>query len=361
MSYAQASLALYARLGTEASASGELSLPHFMLGAPLTQPLTNRTTEAMCWTVLALAQVQAGQVQPGIRSARRALALAQESKNGWVHIYSTACLTFGLLDGGAYEEALALMHHAIALGQTLPQGLILHRFLMALGSVYHALQQWQEARSTLEEAEAVAERLDLGRLRVVTLSQLCMNCAVAGQWGQAHTYAVQAKAVRESLERALILLDFSPQYETEALLRGGDEQQAREEVQRLGEGLGPSPRLRIPYLQAVAVLAAWEGHREQALGHLAEAARLAADLGLPAEQWQIQATLGRVYEAEGEFVQAHTAWAKAATIIEGLAEGIGDEALRARFLAGPQIHPVLQHVQGKTAQGPHDHEEQTEP
>ena len=90
----------YARLRTEASASGELSLPYFLLGAPLTQPLTNRTTEAMCWTVLALAQVQAGQVQPGIRSARRALALAQESKNGWVHIYSTTYLTFGLLDGG---------------------------------------------------------------------------------------------------------------------------------------------------------------------------------------------------------------------------------------------------------------------
>ena len=159
----------------------------------------------------------------------------------------------------------------------------------------------------------------------------------------------------------MILLDFTPQYETEALLRGGDEQQAREALQRLGEGLGPSPRLRIPYLQAVAVLAAWEGHREQALGHLAEAASLAADLGLPAEQWQIQATLGRVYEAEGEFVQAHTAWARAATIIEGLAEGIGDEGLRARFLAGPQIHPVLQHVQGKTAQGPQDHQEQTEP
>ena len=63
----------------------------------------------------------------------------------------------------------------------------------------------------------------------------------------------------------------------------------------------------------------------------------------------------------GECVQAHTAWAKAATIIGGLAQGIGDEELRARFLAGPQIQPVLQHVQGETAQGPYDHEEQREP
>src|SRR5437868_14381811 len=116
-----------------------------------------------------------------------------------------------------------------------------------------------------------------------------MDCAVDGQWGQVHAYAVQALALRESLERAMILLDFSRQYETEAFLRGGDERQARAEVQRLGERLGPSPRFRIPYLQSLAVLAAWEGHREQAIGHLREAAGLAAELGLPREKWQVQA------------------------------------------------------------------------
>ena len=142
----------------------------------------------------------------------------------------------------------------------------------------------------------------------------------------------------------MILLDFSPQYETEALLRGGDESQAREALQRLGERLGLSRRFRIPYLQSLAVLSAWEGPREQAIGHLREAAGLAAEIGLPAEQWQIQAALGTVYEAGGEPAQARTAYGEAATIIQGLAEGIKDEALRARFLAGPQIQPVLFHV-----------------
>ena len=148
----------------------------------------------------------------------------------------------------------------------------------------------------------------------------------------------------------MILLDFSRQYETEAFLRAGDERQARAEVHRLGERLGPSPRFRLPYLQSFAVLAAWEGHREQAIGHLHEAAELAAALGLPGEQWQIQAALGELYEAGGEPAQARTAWASAATIIGGLAEGITDEALRARFLAGPQIHPVLRHVQSEASQ-----------
>jgi tetratricopeptide (TPR) repeat protein len=268
-------------------------------------------------------------------------------------------LTYGLLDAGAYEEALGFMQDTMALARTLPPTLIFQRFLTALGSVYHALQQWEEARSTLEEAEAVAERLDLGRLRVVTLSQLCMNCAVAGQWGQAHTYAVQAMALRKSLDRAMILLDFSPQYETEALLRGGDERQARAAVHRLGERLGSNQRFRIPYLRSLAVLATWDGQREQAIGHLREAAELAADLGLPAEQWQIQAALATVYEAGGEPAQAHTAWAKASRIIWGLAEDIKDEARRARFLAGPQTHPVLQHVQGEDSPISQDQAEQS--
>jgi tetratricopeptide (TPR) repeat protein len=249
------------------------------------------------------------------------------------------------------------MQDAMALARTLPPTLILQRFLYGLGNVYHALQQWDEARSTLEEAEAVAERLDLGRLRVVTLSQLCMNYAVAGQWAQAHTYAVQAMALRESLDRAMILLDFSPQYETEALLRGGDERQARAAVQRLGERVEPNRRFRIPHLRSMAVLAAWEGHREQAIGHLREAAELAADMGLPGEQWQIQAVLGTLYEIGGEPAQAHTAWAKASSIIRGLAEGITDEALRARFLAGPQIYPVLQHIQSEVSPASKDQAE----
>jgi tetratricopeptide (TPR) repeat protein len=107
----------------------------------------------------------------------------------------------------------------------------------------------------------------------------------------------------------------------------------------------------------LAVLAAWEGHGEQAVDHLREAAGLAADLGLPAEQWQIQAALGRVYEAGGDQEQARTAFGEAARIIQGLAEGIGDETLRARFLAAPQIHQVVQQAQSEASPVPQDQAE----
>jgi len=339
----EASLALYALFGTEQAASQELSLPSFAIGAPPTQPLTNRASEALCWANLAFAQVHAGQVRDSIYSGRRALALSQESKNGWAYIYSTLCLAHGLLDAGAFEEALLLMQQTVAQARTLPPTIIFQRFLIALGKTYQALQQWEETHRTFAEAEAVAETLDLGPLRVSALSQLCMYYALAGEWEAAYHYALKAITVRKSSDVALLVLDFYRQYETEALLRGGDESQARAEVQRLGERLGNYRRFRIAYLRSLAVLAAWDGHSEQAIGHLGEAAQVADDIGLPGEQWQIQAMLGRLYEAEGLPAQARTAWASAATIIRGLAEGIGDETLRSNFLAGPQIQPVLQH------------------
>ncbi len=186
-----------------------------------------------------------------------------------------------------------------------------------------------------------------------------MNYAVTGEWGQAHTYALQAIAIRKSksADRPLLLLDFYPPYEMEALLRAGDERQAREAVRRLEERLGSNRRFRIPYLRSLAILAAWEGERERAIGHLREAAQLAAEIGLPGEQWQIQAALGSVYEAGGKSAQAHKAFREAARIIQGLAEGIKDETLRSRFLAGPQIHPVLQHAQRLAASIPDDYTE----
>ncbi|HEX6551350.1 MAG TPA: AAA family ATPase [Ktedonobacteraceae bacterium] len=352
----EASLALYAALGGEPTASGELSLPSFAIGAPLTQPLTHRTSEALCWALLAIAQVHAGQVHSSVRSGRRALALAQESKSVWVQISSTTYLANGLLEAGAYEEALELIQPTLAQARTLPPTFIYQRFLTALGRTYHAVQQWDEARRTLAEADAMAETLDLGRFRVSPLSQLCMHCALAGEWGQASRYAVQASSLRKSFEYARILMDFSPQYETEALLREGDERQAREAVHRLGEGVGPYQRYRIPHLRSLAVLAAWEGHSGQAIGHLREAAQIAVDLGLPGEQWQIQAELGRLYEAEGLPKQARTAFGEAATIIHGLAEGMKDKTLRSRFLAGPQIQPVLQRAQRLADAIPDDHQ-----
>jgi DNA-binding SARP family transcriptional activator/predicted ATPase len=341
----EAALELYADLDHEPLASRELSLPGIGMGAPLTQPLSNRASEALTWALLALAQVNAGQVQQSIASGRTGLALSEEIKNVWTYVFSMGCLTFGLVEAGAYEEALRLMHQAVASTPPLVLTHILQCLLTALGSVYQAVQQWQEAHRAFEETVGAAKAGDFRHFRVSALSRLCLHAAVAGEREAACRYALQAEALRKRTEAALVWLDFSSHYETEALLHAGEERQAREAVQRLGS----NRRFRIPYLRSLALLANRDGHGAQAIGYLREAAELAAEIGLPEEQWQIQARLAGLYEAAGETAQARLAWAKASTIIQGLAQGIKDEALRARFLAGPQIQPVLQHTQGVTS------------
>jgi len=128
-----------------------------------------------------------------------------------------------------------LTQHTLALARTLPLRVIFQRFLTVLGSVYQALQQWEEARSTLEEAVAVAE----GPLCVPALTRLCMHSAEAGRWEQAYSYAMKVINIRKRFERLLIMWEFYPHYETEALLRGG--MNARREKQCNDTGSARDP------------------------------------------------------------------------------------------------------------------------
>lgn len=69
--------------------------------------------------------------------------------------------------------------------------------------------------------------------------------------------------------------------------------------------------------------------------------QIADELGLPGEQWQIQAVLGALFRKQGNNEQAENASVRAAAILYDLAERIQDEALRSRFLQAPQICRVL--------------------
>jgi len=179
---------------------------------------------------------------------------------------------------------------------------------------------------------------------VPTLSRLCLHYQTMGAWEEANTYALQAIALRKRFGKTLIQLDFSRPYEIEALLHAGNGQQAREEIRQMERCLGSNQRFRIPYLRSKASLTTWEGGIEQALGQLHEAMQVATMVGLPGEQWQIQAALGKVYEMADEQAHARAAFGEAARIIRELGDGIKDEILRSQFLAGTQISPVLQHA-----------------
>ena len=122
-------------------------------------------------------------------------------------------------------------------------------------------------------------------------------------------------------------------YETEALLRGGDSDLARAEVERIAGLVGNNRRYRLPLLRSQAVLAQWDRDVAQAITHLQAALALAQEIGLPGEEWSILGALGGLYADQGDQAQAQQAWNDSAAIILRLAETIDEEDLRAGFLA----------------------------
>lgn len=105
--------------------------------------------------------------------------------------------------------------------------------------------------------------------------------------------------------------------ETEALLRAGDIELAREDVRRWGELVGGVPRFRVGYLRSLALLALYS----PLPGGEGSGVRAAL-----AQQ------VGELYQGLGEEDRAHEAFKQGAEIAQTLAAGIDDEGLRVEFL-----------------------------
>ena len=139
------------------------------------------------------------------------------------------------------------------------------------------------------------------------------------------------------------LLSVYLHHEVEALLRGGDEGLARQEVGRFAERARTNERDRMSYLRSLAVLSEWEGDTKRAIDRLREAEALAVKIGPPGELWQIRNRIGELRERRGEREQARTAFSRAAQTLRDLAAKIKDEELREGFLSAPRVRRVLGH------------------
>jgi hypothetical protein len=178
--------------------------------------------------------------------------------------------------------------------------------------------------------------------RTTALSKLCADRALAGDQEAAQLYALEASAIRAAAPARLIFFDFERRYETEVLLRSGEEGLAREDARRLGEGVGQNKRFRLVHLRMLTTLARWDGEIGGALTHLREAEALAQEMGLPDELWQIRAALGELHEEGGEAERAGEAFLRAAETLQSLADRIDDPALRESFLGTPRVWHVVE-------------------
>ena len=244
-------------------------------------------------------------------------------------------LSLALLETGECGEALEMARQADDLTLTMPFFRDLR--LMFTVSVRLHLGQLDTARALLEGTTPAADFGNVSLTHTWEYQLAVMSCALHAlrqDWVLACQHAVNAfeRRPRTDLKRHILWSLLGHWFETEALLRGGQEVLAREELRRFGETVGPYQRLRISYLRSLAVLAAWDGHLESAIGYLEEAGNLALELGLSSERWQIEAKRAELFEQSGDLERAHEARGCALETVKTLADSIADEASRTVFL-----------------------------
>ena len=240
----------------------------------------------------------------------------------------------GLLHLGEYEEVLALARRGVEQARKVRDMFLLGSNLGRLGEAYEALMNIKEARAAYEEA------MEVWHYGAFSHARYCVLAVLWEDWEDAHAHAKRAYEVGMFF---IPMFSIHLHREVEALLRGGDEELAREEVRRFADRAKTNGRDRMSHLRALAVLSEWEGDTEIALGRLRKAEALAEEIGLPGELWQMRARIGELYERRGEAGEAHQAFSRAAQILKDLATGIKDVGLRERFLAAPRVRRLLEH------------------
>src|SRR5581483_6945324 len=218
----------------------------------LYQVLQNPLMEARCLKQIAKAHISTGQLQEGLAAAREAYKIDLEVGDPSMIVYSTYHLVTALLETGAYAEALTLAQQTMTTARNCNNSIMLALALTTLGRVYRALLDIPSAYRAHSEAQTCYRDLPQEPLMEQIDADLCVDCALAGNWQEAYTYAVQG--LNHHNEHAYAYQTLTRWYEIAALLQAGDLQRATQDVQSFEARTHNNPRYRIPYLRALAKL-----------------------------------------------------------------------------------------------------------
>ena len=308
--------------------------------------LGDRAMEAEMLDFIATAEVMTGSPSDAVHRMRRHPGLTGELGDLDIHRADVHGFVLGLVEtGGDYGEALSAACAGAKAARSLGYPIRLLINLVRQGDTYLALLALEEARAVYEEMARIAPRT---AFRAIGFSKLCAVAALSGDWPEACEMAVGAAQSRGEV----VLQESEPLHrhlEVEALLRGGEEALAREELESFGEAVGENQRFYLAYLRSAAVFARWKGDADKTLSHLREAQVLAERFELPGEIWQVCTTIGEVHEGREEAGPSARAFGRAAAVIRGLAEKMSDQDLRRRYLAAPQTSRVLEKAQARKA------------
>jgi DNA-binding SARP family transcriptional activator/tetratricopeptide (TPR) repeat protein len=293
----------------------------------------NKALEVQCLIYLAYIRIFQGRPQEGISIAHEARAISTELPER-METMSLWALGTGLQEAGEYEEALMLARKGIERARKVQDAFLLGSNIGRLGEAHEALLNLEEARAAYEEAG--------GYYRVYSHARFCVLAALSEDWEDAYAHARKAQEIGMFFNP---VFSIHLHHEVKALLRGGGEGLAREEVRRFAKRARTNERDRMSYLRSLAVLSEWEGDAKGAIDHLREAEALAEKIGPPGELWQIRSKMGELHERGGKVGEMREAFFRAAQTLRALAAKIKDEGLRENFLAAPQVRRVLEQDQ----------------
>ncbi len=299
----------------------------------------DRMMEADSLSRVADACINCGRPYEGVVAARAAYAISLEIEHPWGQANSGYQLVRGLVETGAYEEALTVALKSTEVARTLTFHILLFVNLVALGLAYQALMLPEKALQAHLEGLEVSKTVPSQRYIGLSFSLVCVDAALAGDWEAASSYARQILVTRDP---QVVVCPEVPRWpEMEALLRAGLGEQGAEALSAFHERFDTNRRCHLTFVRAQAALAWSQGKYELARTCLQETVAGARALNLPGELWQAEAALARLHLEREEHKQAAQAFARAAVILEKLASEITSDELRSHFLTSPQVQQIL--------------------
>ncbi len=307
--------------------------------------------------------VTAASFAEAVRDGEAALDLARQTGQRSAEAVAHSILAFCLGPQGEYARALSLAQTGLHIAEEIE-----HRHWMAfghlaLGALYLDLLTLAEAREHLEQALALAGEIGSQFFRNMATAFLISTYVLQGETARPRRFlnrgAKNAKAEEREQKtlrslhlrgEILVAAEAAP---TNALAQSGMQRQMFAARAELALAVGDAPHaLRLvkqliasapnvePFGEgAIPRLGRLRGEALAALGRVAEAGTVltaayetAHTRGMVALQWRILISLGKLHQARGRRDEADDSFATARAIVERLASGLPEAALRDNFL-----------------------------
>ncbi len=277
--------------------------------------------------------------------AEQALQIAREISHRSAEAYALLQLGLCLGSQGEYTRALAACQQSLHVAEEIEHRQWQTAANAVLGGVYSGLLALQQACSHGEQALALAR--EIGSLIWIRLATGYLTSAVIqlGDYVRAETLlhaAFSPDTPAQTMGQRMVWCAW-----VELALAQGQPGRALEITDWLiastVQGTEGQRSLRVSKLRGEALAALQRPVEAEAA--LTEAHALAVAQGARPIQWRIDLTLGKLYQAQGRYIEAEQAFVSARMLIDELAATIADESLRDNFLQQamaqlPQTRPL---------------------